>query len=350
MEKYKVIVPTGYMGSGSSAITDLLDGIEGIDVSRSTFEFVFLHCPNGVFDLEDKLLIGNNAVRSDEAIHEFEKTMKQLYNKKYWWVGHYNKIIGREFWDITKAYISNIVEFMPEYYWYYQENAKWYMFPRLVYNKMLRKISGGRCFEKKALMYEQMKVSYITEDEFYRHTQDYIYKIFDVLGKKENSIVLDQLLLPFNLFRFGKYFKKDVEVFVVDRDPRDVFIANKYYWSQNKEPVPYPTDVEEFCDFYEKLRGMEKKVENPHVHRIHFEDLIYKYKETVIYILETVGMDLGNVDMSKSKFDPNVSISNTQTFLKNETYYHEAKVIEKKLQKYVYNFPHKIQHDDKEVF
>ena len=40
MKGKKVIVPTGYMGSGSSAITDLLDGLEEFDVSRSTFEFV----------------------------------------------------------------------------------------------------------------------------------------------------------------------------------------------------------------------------------------------------------------------------------------------------------------------
>ena len=61
MEKNRVIIPTGYMGSGSSAITDLLDGVDGFNVTRSNFEFVFLHCPNGVFDLEDKLLHANNA-------------------------------------------------------------------------------------------------------------------------------------------------------------------------------------------------------------------------------------------------------------------------------------------------
>ena len=36
--------------------------------------------PNGLFDLEDKLLIGNNAIRSDEAIRSFETQMKKLYN------------------------------------------------------------------------------------------------------------------------------------------------------------------------------------------------------------------------------------------------------------------------------
>ena len=71
----KIIVPTGYMGSGSSAITDLLTELEGYDADTGTFEYVFLHCPNGLFDLEDKLLKGNNALRSDEALHSFKKTI-----------------------------------------------------------------------------------------------------------------------------------------------------------------------------------------------------------------------------------------------------------------------------------
>ncbi len=89
--KTKIIVPSGYMGSGSSAITDLFSEVKGVNAERGTFEFVFLHCPNGLFDLEDKLLIGNNALRSDEALHSFAHTMKQLYDKKYWWVGHYQQ-------------------------------------------------------------------------------------------------------------------------------------------------------------------------------------------------------------------------------------------------------------------
>lgn len=41
----RIIIPTGYMGSGSSVITDLISEVEGVDVSRGTFEYVFLHCP-----------------------------------------------------------------------------------------------------------------------------------------------------------------------------------------------------------------------------------------------------------------------------------------------------------------
>ena len=89
----RIIVPTGYMGSGSSAITDLVAEFKDCQNEYKSYEYVLLHCPNGLFDLEDKLLIGNNAIRSDEAIRSFELQMKKLYDKKYWWVGNYKKLL-----------------------------------------------------------------------------------------------------------------------------------------------------------------------------------------------------------------------------------------------------------------
>lgn len=349
MKGKKVIVPTGYMGSGSSAITDLLDGLEEFDVSRSTFEFVFLHCPNGLFDLEDKLLLGNNAVRSDEALHSFYKTMQQLYKKKYWWVGHYDKYIGSGFWKATEKYVQNLIEFSPEYYWYYQENTAYYMIPRLILNKILKFIPSGKRFIKKALLYSPMWISYVQPEKFYEESKKYIYNIFDVMGKQQKNIVLDQLLLPFNLHRFKHYFNDDVEVFVVDRDPRDVFISNKYFWSRSDEPVPYPKDVHLFCEFYRKLREIEKMEIHPQIHRIHFEDLIYKYDATVEKIYDILGINLKK-DSVNTKFDPAHSIYNTQLFLKDKAYEQECTYIEQHLGEFLYSFPYKLNHEGTSVF
>ena len=79
----RIIVPTGYMGSGSSAVTDLVSEFKDCENSFKSFEYVMLHCPNGLFDLEDQLLIGNNAIKSDYAIRAFEKQMRNLYDKKF---------------------------------------------------------------------------------------------------------------------------------------------------------------------------------------------------------------------------------------------------------------------------
>ena len=90
------------MGSGSSAKTDLIVEFKGHSADRGSFEYIFLHCLNGVFDLEDKLLTGNNAIRSDEAIHSFEAAMKELFESRYWWPGNYKENLSPEFMELTE--------------------------------------------------------------------------------------------------------------------------------------------------------------------------------------------------------------------------------------------------------
>lgn len=349
MEKNKIIVPTGYMGSGSSAVTDLLSEVRRMNNSAGTFEYVFLHCPNGVFDLEDKLLKGNTALRSDEALHSFACTMRQLYDKKYWWVGHYNKVIGTEFWNITKEYIEELIDFKPDFYWYYQENVVPKMVPRLMINKLLRVFPGGKRFCKKPLLYSPMWISYVGAERFYKVTQDYIYQVFDLMGR-DKDLVLDQLLLPHNLHRIGNYFKDDIEVFVVERDPRDMFIINKYYWSRKNEAVAYPTEAEEFCDFYRRLRDSEYPVDSEHVHRIRFEDMIYDYDETVRHIFEILKIGPEEHVHKKEKFKPEKSINNTQLFSGKSQYAEECHIIEENLREYLYSFPYQIEHNGNNIF
>lgn len=337
----KLIVPTGYMGSGSSAITDLISEIEGYDADTGTFEYVFLHCPDGVFDLEDKLLIGNNALRSDEALHSFRKTMKQLYDKKYWWVGHYNKNLSPRFMEYTEEYVESLIQHRPEFYWYFQENANMKMIVKLIWKRLVAAVTLGKVHVKKPLAYDDLILSYVRPDEFYEKTKQYLHKLWKELGIEKRNVILDQLLLPFNLFRLPRYFdREEIDVFVVERDPRDVFIINKYIWQKRREPVPYPTDVYEFCKCYRSLREMEGKAEHESIHRVHFEDLIYNYDQSVQNILDALGEGKEKHTGKKTHFVPERSIENTQLFLADPKFAEEAKIIEEQLAEYLYQFPY----------
>ena len=149
----KIIVPTGYMGSGSSAITDLISEFKDCQNEYKSYEYIFLHCPDGLFDLEDKLLIGNNAIRSDSAIRAFETQMNKLYNKKFWWVGNYQKIIGNDFNKITKDYIKKIQQFNYSGYWYMHEEVNFNMFIKLSFIKILKILTLNKIKFKKILRY-----------------------------------------------------------------------------------------------------------------------------------------------------------------------------------------------------
>lgn len=336
----RIIIPTGYMGSGSSAVTDLISEFEGYEALNGSFEYIFLHCPDGVFDLEDKLLTGNNAVRSDEALRTFQKRMYELYKARFWWPANYRKYVGRKFMDVTNAYIKSLVQYRSDAYWYMQERSTFPVFVKLCIRKFVSTATGGNVLLERPLQYRPMQVSFVTPDEFYEKTKKYLNAVFGMLGIKEHHLILDQLLLPFNLYRMDKYFGDNTECFVVERDPRDVFIANKYVWSKTSETVPYPIEVREFCEYYKRLRQIEKPCSNQHIHRINFEDLIYRYDETAGRILDILGLDKKAHKKKRKKFNPDKSIDNTQMFL-NPAYQKEVKIIEGELSGFLYEFPYK---------
>ena len=327
------------MGSGSSAITDLICEFDGYEADNGTFEYVFLHCPDGLFDLEDKLLIGNNSMRSDEAIRSFEKRMYELYNRKFWWVANYKKKIGKEFWKITQDFIDSLVQYKSDSYWYMQERLNLYRFIIMGFRAVLRVISGGRINLNRPLEYKPMRISFLNEQQFYEKAGTYINNFLKCMGIEEKNIILDQLLLPHNIYRAEKYFDDRMECFVVNRDPRDVFILNKYIWPKVNETVPFPTEVNEFCGYYRGLRSIEKKGYNLHVHMIQFEELIYNYEYTLKKVMKILKLDETMHSAKKQKFNPEKSINNTQLFIKDE-YKAEASIIEKNLSEFLYDFPY----------
>lgn len=345
----KIVIPTGYMGSGSSAITDLLSEYDGYEAENGSFEYVFLHCPNGVFDLEDKLLRSNNAVRSDEALDSFIREMQELFRRKFWWPGNYKKKLSPRFMEYTMDYVEDLTEFKMDYYWYYQEKLDAGMFVKMCLRKILRIISVGHIVLKKPLTHYPMRIAVPDAEEFYKKTKIYLNRLFEDMGIGEKNLILDQLLLPFNLWRMEYYFDNNAECFVVQRDPRDVFISNKYVWKKMDVPVPYPTNPKEFCRYYRKLREMYREIQTPHIHQVCFEDLIYKYDETVEGIEEALGLSCSQHKNFQKMFDPMKSIQNTQLFRKKE-YWEEMQILEKELKEYLYEFPYEREASLDKVF
>lgn len=334
----KLLIPTGYMGSGSSAVTDILKSLDGFTAPHGSFEYVFLHCPDGVFDLEDKLLVNNNALRSDEALRSFRKAMKELFDKPLWWPGLYKKNLSPRFMEVTDGFISSLVQFRSNGFWYHQEVRGARAFFPLAFNKVLRMVSNGKINRTAPLLYKGMEISLPTPEEYYSAARRYVDELLSAMGISTTNLVLDQLLLPFNAWRMDNYFGENAECIIVDRDPRDVFLCNKYIWrKRDGNPVPYPDDVNEFCAYYKALRKAERLTDNPHVHRMHFEDLIYSYDRSTDRIMDIAGVS-PDAPKPALAFDPETSIENTQLFNLPE-FEDEAAVIERELKDYLYDFP-----------
>ena len=341
----KIIVPTGYSGSGSSALTDLVSELEGFDENLGSFEFVFTHCPNGLFDLEDKLLIGNNGLRSDEAIHSFLSCMYRLHHERNYWFSDYAVKVTPRFYSFCEEMIADLrLISMNDVYWYYQENIDTIPLRLLWHIRMSATKLFGRHFPKdkpfKPLDYDDVQLAYPKPDEFYAAARRMLQKLYCELGCEQHPLVLDQLLLPHNLHRIDRYFDDRLRVFVVDRDPRDVYLLNKYYWLPAHVGVPFPTEPEAFCRVYAAMRQSERHVEDSRILRLHFEDCIYRYDETCrrVYAFLDVS-DAQHARRKGTMFQPDKSIRNTQLFRRGSFPAEDLHIIEEQLSGYLYDFP-----------
>lgn len=336
MKKYYFTI--GFMGSGSSAMADFLREFDGIDAPNGYFEYVFLYAPNGVFDLEDKLLCGNNALRSDEAIHSFKTFMEDLYYKKHYWVADYKNKVSKDFISYVDAFINALNPISLNQYWYYTQNPNSIMTLKRMIRKLIYLITLKKVLLAPPLRYKEMLLAYPSKIEFYSAAKNFVYKVMkDIKGNNE-AVVLDQFVLPHNLFRFNNYFDDDAVAIVTDRDPRDVFISNKYFWVKKNIASPFPTDVDEFCIMYKKMRDSIRNYDKGNVIFVQFEDLVYNYEQTEKYLCSKLQLSTKKHTKRKKCFNPSISIVNTNLQRLNPMYAEEAKVIEMNLGEYIYDF------------
>ena len=350
----QILVSAGYMGSGSSAFTNLVSEFKGYEINNAEFEYIFLHCPNGLFDLEDKLLRGNNALRSDEAIHAFLNCMYRLYHNPNYWFSGYKRKISPRFYELCEELVNDLqLVCVRDTHWYYQENIE-DLAKRIRWNINFRvsrmiKRPFPAVEHVRPLDYRDVRLAYPDAEAFYGAAKKFLNAVYQELGISSHPLVLDQLLLPHNLFRIDRYFDDNLRVFVSARDPRDVFLLNKYVWRPGNEGVPFPTDAEDFCAYYDAMRRSETPVEDARVLRMHFEDLIFRYEASCQRIYDFLGISADKHKAGKlTIFNPEISINNTRLFMRGVYPAEEIRIIEKRLPQYLYNFPSDIPVSDSE--
>ena len=330
----KIIIPMSYMGSGSSAVTDLLREYEGINTKNSDFEYVFLYAPDGLFDLEYKLLYNNNAIRSDEAIKSFRKLMKELYMYGGWGIANYKEKISQNFIKIVDSYLNSIITSKYHGIWYYHQKptkVDWII-------RVIKRV----IFKKTAKLKQvQLEMSLVSSDDFYEKSRKFIVDVIKQISDTEENIVLDQLILPHNLNLIDNYKIEGLLPIIVSRDPRDVFVLNKYFWKPRNQEVPYPTDVKEFCNYYKMMRENEKKT-NTSVLRLKFEDLVLNYEKTKQDIENFIGIESIHHKAKFKYFNPAISVNNLQVYNRDVKYKAEVEIIELELSEYLYNFKNEI--------
>lgn len=334
-----ILTCTGFYGTGSSAVTDIYSDCDNVEC-KGDFEVRILHDPYGVSDLEYNLIDNPNRHNTSNAIKKFKWFID--FRSSFFSGKTYEKYFQGNFKQISYEFINEICEF--KYYgkWHGDlvERGKFFYFLSRSYNKIFdifKKILhinnevDHNLLSSKELAY----AGTFEEEKFLNATKRYTKRLINVLNKEgKEYVMVDQLVPPTNIKRYSRYVE-NLKVILVERDPRDLYILEKYYW--HGTVIPY-NDVKTFCDWYSWTRGQAQKKEEDtdNILKIQFEDLVYKADIMIPMLLKFSGIDLCHYKMEH--FRPNESKKNTRLWEKYPNEKENINFIEKELKTYLYAY------------
>lgn len=327
----------GYGSTGSSAVVNLLEEVTTCHVVRE--EFRFIQDPDGLEDLCSNIKKSWGWVRSDAFIRRFIKFTNILGRKPHYFeVGEdLDNLFDKNFFKYRDEFLENIIDSTWNGYWFYHDYHE--RNPLEIFIEKLKRFTKKFGVSKESIrkMTKKSNMYFVRHDvDIDKFAQIFINKLFKTLVKDKinNKIILDQLILPYNRTNFNSIFS-NLKQIIVDRDPRDVYLDAMTY-----NAYPITKDINTFISFYESVHSKEEIINDSITLKIQFEDLIYNYEETINRIFVFLDIDKKDHENIKSRFDPAVSINNTQTWKKEKfsKYKSDIKIIENKLNKWCYKF------------
>lgn len=354
----KKIAVTGYYGTGSSAVIDLLSEVEGIKPALGIrYEHTNLDCSGGLFDLEARLFHPNAGFYSrDIALNDFIDEMQKQYKNNFGWYGSYKKKIGPRFIDSVNEFINSISTTGGTKG--LTHTIKRRFSPVKVILQIGARIVLGKRWGSLGCKYVHDKnpQRYLTvsHDEFLTAAQKFVSEYFDMCQIGTNDMIYDHLLTPEQCNVVSRYFDDDFRLIIVDRDPRDVYISDRYFWSTTKfgkQIMPMPREINLFCSYWAAMHNRTSLyANNKNILIIQFEDLIYRYDETVDKILRFCDISAERHINKKRVFNPEKSINNTQVFSIIPEAENFCNVLKQELPYLLYEFPYKNDVKKENVF
>ena len=331
----QIITSTGYGGTGSSAITDLLKEFDS-GISMGDAEFWFLQDYDGVSDLEYYLIDGNHRSKVSMAISNFIKYIKTHS-------AFYNNFFGENFIKYSNEYINSLVDarFKKALSDYEVNNSflkLWYFKLYPIMQLGIKKILKQDTFEfSPKIRLIDKYYSIPDRNRFYVETKKYTSKLFSLLDtdNKYKFIAIDQLVPSINTNRYFNYID-NLKVIVVDRDPRDLFLLNETHWN-GASYICDTTNVYEYINWYKTMREHRKIEErNDNVVYIMIEELIYEYDKSLESLYKFLGLAKDEHINKRQYFNPDVSKNWTRLWEKYPKYKKEVEMIREHLNEYCY--------------
>lgn len=279
--------------------------VRGCAVHSSEFEFALLRCKDGILDLEHALVEDWSPIRSCEAVRAFLNLIDVYGGDRGLWArvtrhgSHYDQAFPG-FTERSRRYIEALIDHQWEGEWPFA--ADWQPAVEVALRKLALKAGWRR-----AATY-QIYLAAPSVERFRSETRDYLDDVLSgAAGAGDDIVVTHNALEPFNPTR-GMRFFDDMRIIVVDRDPRDVYVAaHRYVGKYQRKGWAAATtgNVESFVDVYRTYRRMViSQHDDSRVLRVSFEQLVTDYDHVVAHILKFIGKSREDHVTPRRFFDP----------------------------------------------
>ncbi|MGP1593853.1 MAG: sulfotransferase [Treponema sp.] len=335
---FTIIGVTGFGESGSSAITNILEEFKCVSPLKGGAMFECKFFSSVLFQLETAL---KNQLFVNEAVKElFYKLMVASKDP------FYQENFGSDnLLRLTNEYINSVCGV-----WLggaYSERDNFFIPKTELNNFKKAQILFNKLYRDSYNLYEQYewKPSFqqttdqyfgkFTED-FYKKTQEYTCKLFNSCGVKEKFLLVDGLFRPEIAARELNWYS-NAKFIIVDRDPRDLYILSKIY---KGEPYIPTWNIDTYINWFKTYRSCnDRNSKYPDkILQLRFEDLIYKYEESLLKIKTFLGLTDEDHIKKRQIFIPEKSKTNTQVFRKHPEYSEDILKIEKELPEFCYKY------------
>ena len=340
--KLKFIICTGYGNSGSSAGTDFFKEFSSVQVPFDNFECTFLHETDGIADLAYALEHEGHRLKADLAVKRFLNLVRNL-NKNYGYA-HYFK---NNFLPCMTDYIEELVTCKWKGGWHRGAEVK-----KETLKDKARKDLSFIYFDEKYrrahyALYESdlWHPQYIPyENQYYTNakerflpiTKKYIQKLFSFLESSECEYSVIDQLLPANSNDLYARFFDWIKTIIIDRDPRDLYFANKVFWGARYIPTH---NIDIFIQWFKETRREQIKQQSSDVLHIKLENLIYDYKKTTQELMRFTGISPHAHTQKFKFFNPEKSKVNTRLWLKyKHNFSNDIKKIEQELAPFCFDY------------
>ena len=358
MESKINVAVTGYFGTGSSAVVDLLKEYENVRVvpfENQSYEHNVLYHHGGLYDVCTLLSRGNTLYTSDKVISTFITEMKRLNDYNYVWFGSYQKMFGNKFMDLVYEFVESIAEKREDKTTNHIVKTRFSLLKATA--QVALHIAQKRRFSNYGVKYiydkEDAYCALPSEKELYDAAKKFTSGYFSLFDNgTENEVkIFDHIIWPGQIEDFEKCFDDNFKMIIVDRDPRDLYILDQHIWSNNafrKSSVHFPTDMIAFSEEWKNT--LVEDFKNPNAKRVHFEDLVYDYENAVNSIETFLGLKKEQHIHKKEHFNPKDSIENTQVFRVHKEWEKEVKTIANLVPNLLYKFPYDRKPEREKMF